>query len=401
MINYTLEIETKMKNFYKSLSEKDQRRYIAIESLKLPRGGKGYICKLFGCDLHRLQRGLEELDSEELLNQERIRLTGGGRKDLIENTIGLNEAFLKVLQNHTAGSPMDENTKWTNLSHQDIADYLAKDGFKISVTVVKKLLKKNNFRKRKPFKNIEGGNSEFRNEQFENIEKIRKEYEEQGNPIVSMDVKKKELIGEFSRDDEMYTQERVHVNDHDFLSMANGIAIPHAIYDIKRKYGYITIGTSCDTSEFACDCIENWWNDYGKKHYPQATSIMILCDGGGSNSSHYYIFKEKLQEVANKINIEIRIAHYPPYTSKYNPIEHLLFPHVTRACKGLVFKDIEIVKSAMENTKTKTGLQVAVSIVKKIYEKGKKVVEGFKENMPIIRDTILPNWNYTAVPQKC
>jgi len=180
--------------------------------------------------------------------------------------------------------------------------------------------------------------------------------------------------------------------------MADGVAIPHAIYDLEKNHGYITIGTSRDTSEFACDCIENWWNDYGKIHYQDATSILFLCDGGGSNSSHYYIFKEKLQEVANSIGVEIRIAHYPPYTSKYNPIEHRLFPHVTRACKGLVFNSIDIIKEAMQQTQTKLGLSVSVSVLDKVYETGKKASDGFKENMEIIFDEFLPKWNYRASP---
>jgi len=207
------------------------------------------------------------------------------------------------------------------------------------------------------------------------------------------------LIGNFSRGGELYSQERVHVNDHDFVSMADGVAIPHAIYDLERNHGYITIGTSRDTSEFACDCIQNWWNDYGKIHYKDATSILFLCDGGGSNSSHYYIFKEKLQDVANSIGVEIRIAHYPPYTSKYNPIEHRLFPHVTRACKGLIFNSIDIVKEAMQQTQTRVGLTVSVSVLDRLYETGKKVTDGFKENMKIVFDDFLPKWNYRALPQ--
>jgi len=207
------------------------------------------------------------------------------------------------------------------------------------------------------------------------------------------------LIGNFSRGGELYTQERVHVNDHDFKSQADGVAIPHAIYDMNRNTGYITIGTTKDTSEFACDCIEAWWENEGKLLYPNATSILVLCDGGGSNSSRYYIFKEKLQELVNKIGIEIRIAHYPPYTSKYNPIEHRLFPHVTRACKGLIFNSIDIVEEAINQTSTKMGLKVFASVSDKIYQTGKKVTEGFKENMKIVFDQILPRWNYCAVPQ--
>ncbi len=207
------------------------------------------------------------------------------------------------------------------------------------------------------------------------------------------------MIGNFSRGGELYTQERVHVNDHDFRSQSDGIAIPHALYDLGQNTGFITIGTSHDTSEFACDCIGQWWKQIGKLEYTDANSILILCDCGGSNNARYYIFKEKLQMLADKIGTEIRIAHFPPYTSKYNPIEHRLFPHVTHACNGLIFNDIKIVKEAMANTKTKKGLRTVVSVVNKIYETGKKVTEGFKENMRIRFDEILPKWNYRAVPQ--
>ena len=167
---------------------------------------------------------------------------------------------------------------------------------------------------------------------------------------------------------------------------------------MKLNIGYITIGTSHDTSGFACECIRLWWVNYGKKEYPEATSILILCDGGGSNSSHFYIFKEKLQELVNQIGVEIRIAHYPPYTSKYNPVEHKLFPHVTRACKGLIFENIDIVKQAISKTKTKTGLRVCVQILDKIYNIGNRASKEFKMGMKIIFDPFLPRWNYRAIP---
>ena len=206
------------------------------------------------------------------------------------------------------------------------------------------------------------------------------------------------MIGNFSRGGELYTQERVHVNDHDFRSQSDGIAIFHALYDLGKNTGFITIGTSHDTSEFACDCTCRWWEQIGKFEYKDANSILILCDCGGSNNARYYIFKEKLQMLADKIEIEIRIAHFPPYTSKYNPIEHRLFPHFTHACKELIFNDIKIVKEAMANTKTKKGLRTIVSVIDKIYETGEKVADGFKENMRIRFDELLPKWNYRAVP---
>ena len=165
----------------------------------------------------------------------------------------------------------------------------------------------------------------------------------------------------------------------------------------------VTLATSIwvpvhDTSEFACDCIRNWWYNQGRFDYPHATSILVLCDGGGSNSSRHYIFKQDLQALADEIGIEIRIAHYPPYTTKYNPIEHRLFPHLTRACQGVVFKSIELVKELMEKTHTRQGLKVTVQILDQVYEKSRKVAKDFKETMRIVFDEYLPQWNYTAVP---
>ena len=186
--------------------------------------------------------------------------------------------------------------------------------------------------------------------------------------------------------------------DHDFKSFAEGVIIPHGIYDYIQNNAYINLGTSRDTTQFACDCLRNWWYNQGNVDYPKGTSILILCDGGGSNSSRYYIFKEDLQKLADEIGVEIRIAHYPPYCSKYNPIEHRLFPHVTRACQGVIFKTTEIVKELMEKTSTTKGLKAIVQIVDKVYELKRKVANGFKDNMQIVFDEFLPQWNYTAIP---
>ena len=206
------------------------------------------------------------------------------------------------------------------------------------------------------------------------------------------------MIGNFFRSGKLFTQGRIRVHDHDFRSLAEGIAIPHGIYDVYRNIGYITIGTSHDTSEFATACIQNWWLTHGRFDYPQATSILLLCDCGGSNNARYYIFKQDLQQLADKLGIEIRIAHYPPYTSKYNPIEHRLFPHLTRVCQGVVFKSVELVKELMMSAKTKTGLRVFASILNETFATKRKVADDFKETMRIRFDDYLPQWNYTAIP---
>jgi hypothetical protein len=223
-------------------------------------------------------------------------------------------------------------------------------------------------------------------------------YEAAGNPIVSMDTKKKELLGNFYRAGHLYTSEELHTYDHDFKSYAEGIIIPHAPYDLRLNIGYIQLGTSHDTNEFACDSFRHWWYTWGQLLYPHATSILLLCDGGGSNSSRHYIFKADLQELADEIGLEIRVAHYPPYCSKFNPIEHRLFPHVTRACQGVIFTSIALVKELMEKTHTQTGLQTFVHIIDKVYHTGRKVAADFKENMRIVFDDCLPRWNYRALP---
>ena len=238
----------------------------------------------------------------------------------------------------------------------------------------------------------------YRNEQFENIALYKAQYQQMGNPIISIDTKKKEYLGNFYRDGRLYTRQTVETYDHDFNSASGGIIIPYGIYDLQTNKGYITIGTSKDTAEFACDCIRWWWRQYGQNIYQNSTSILILCDGGGSNNSRHYLFKEQLQKLADEIGIEIRVAHYPPYTSKYNPIEHRLFPHITRACQGVIFESLELVKELIQKTKTKTGLTVAVNTINKVYKTGKKVSTDFKDNMKIVFDDYLPRWNYCAKP---
>jgi hypothetical protein len=398
---YSPEVEAAMKNFYDSLNERDRRRYTGIEALKLGHGGRKYIARILGCSCPTVTKGAKEvsgLTGKEVY--ERIRNPGGGRKSYRYHCPDIDEKFLDVLRDHTAGDPMDETVRWTNLSQEEIMSALRDDhNIRVSRWVVRKLLKKHNYRRRKAQKKRTAKKDiPNRDEQFKKIDRLKAKYIVDGNPIISIDTKKKEHLGNLYRDGHLYTREEIQTLDHDFPSLAEGIVIPHGIYDYCQNVGYIQLGTSHDTTEFACDSIRYWWHTYGSKQYPNATSILVLCDGGGSNSSRYYIFKQDLQELADEIGVEIRIAHYPPYCSKYNPIEHRLFPHVTRACQGVIFTSIELVKELMERTHTKPGLKVFVHIIDRVYQTGRKVVEGFKENMRIVFDDFLPKWNYCAVP---
>ena len=187
--------------------------------------------------------------------------------------------------------------------------------------------------------------------------------------------------------------------DHDFPYLADGVVIPHTIYDLGDNIAYVNIGISKDTSEFACDSIKLWWQNYGQYQYPNSTSILMLADSGGSNSCRHYIFKEDLQKLVDEIGIEIRVAHFPPYTSKWNPVEHRVFPHITRSLKGVILRSYKFVKELIENTATKTGLKVKAHIVEKIYQTGRKYSDNFKETIKIVSDDFLGQWNYKAIPE--
>lgn len=398
---YTPEIEAAMKKFYNSLNEKDRRRYAGVEALKLGRGGRDYIARILGCSRRTVSKGAKEvsgLSGKEVY--ERIRKPGGGRKSYQDHWVEIDKKFLQVLRDHTAGDPMDETVRWTNLGLKEIVAALREDhGIRVSKHVVRQLLEKHNYRRRKAQKKCTTKKDiPHRDEQFENIARLKAEYEAVGNPVISLDTKKKEYLGNLYRDGHLYTIEEIRTYDHDFISLAEGVIIPHSIYDCGLNIGYIQLGASHDTSEFACDSFRHWWYTYGQNLYPNATSILVLCDGGGSNGSRYYIFKQDLQKLADEIGVEIRIAHYPPYCSKYNLIEHRLFPHVTRACRGVIFTSVELVKELMEKTHTETGLKAFVHIIDEVYQTGRKVAEGFKENMRIVFDAFLPKWNYCAVP---
>jgi hypothetical protein len=391
--------EENIKLFFNSLHEKDKRRFASLQSEILGHGGKTYMSKLLSISTKTISRGVKEYNniSGEV---DRIRNKGAGRKTFDKIYPDIDKIFLDVLKENTAGSPMDEKIRWTNLKQEEIALLIyKKHGVNISRTVIKQLLNKHNFRRRKLQKDLPLKEVADRDSQFKNINRIKGEFIQKGNPILSIDTKKKEMIGNFYRDGQLYCTETIYTFDHDFKNFAEGVIIPYGIYDYIKNTGYMYIGTSKDTSEFSCDNIKRWWEKYGKEEYRNSDSILILCDGGGSNSSRHYIFKDDLQKLSDSIGKEIRIAHYPPYTSKYNPIEHRLFSYISKAWSGVVFDSIETVKKLIEKTTTKKSLKVEAEIIEYKYETGRKTKADFKNNMKIKFDDFLPKWNYKVVPQ--
>jgi hypothetical protein len=309
------------------------------------------------------------------------------------------EAFTAVITEHLAGDPMQEGVFWTNLSLNAISERMTKGGTPVSPFVVKRLVKDVGLGRRKAKKRMAMGESEYRNEQFEYIARLKRQYFDAGDPVVSMDTKKKEYLGNLYRDGHLYTTGEIKVYDHDFLSLTEGVLIPHGIYDLARNVGHINLGLSHDTSEFACASLGYWWRQFGRRHYPRASSLLVLCDAGGSHDARFWIFKEDLQNLVNQLGVEIRIAHYPPYCSKYTPIDHRFFPHVTRALQGVIFRSVETVTQLIRRTCTKTGLRATAHVIRRFFETERRASDEFRENPPIIFDTTLPQWNYTAVPQ--
>ncbi len=274
-------------------------------------------------------------------------------------------------------------------------------GTPASDDVIRQWMDEQNLRLRNIGKVKAGGESPDRDAQFRNIAQLIEEYERAGNPCFSVDTKAKEFQGQLFRKGRVRCSQAFEAFDHDFPSWADGVIIPHGIYDLFRNRGHINIGLSRDTTEFACDSFKWYWNRIGKRCYPDAKSILMLVDCGGSNSAAKYIFKHDLQSVVNATDVEVRVAHYPSYCSKYNPIERRFFPHVTRACTGMLFDTLDRAVDLMRKASTSTGLRTTVNVIRRIYETGRNATDGMKDQIRsnVCFHEFLPKWNYTVVPQ--
>ena len=273
---------------------------------------------------------------------------------------------------------------------------LALKGLIISRYYVCQMLDYRGYKKRNLLKKNALSDVEGRAEQFEKIASYRHFFSEQGLPIISIDSKKKELLGNFSRHGTAYATGEHCANDHDFASSSDGQIVPHGIDDVNDNTGYMTLGTSKDTSEFVCDNLRRYWIEYLQFKYLHADTMLLLCDGGGSNASAHYIVKQDLVKLAKSLNINILVAHYPPYCSKWNLIEHRLFSQITHTWSGTALLNIEYVKQLTDTTNTKTGLKVITSINNKVYQNKRIVDAEFKNNLCeyIVFDENRPKWNY-------
>lgn len=307
------------------------------------------------------------------------------------------------MEQHTAGSPVDDQVKWTYLKPKEIAElYQARRGKSLSHQVVKRILKQAGYVKRKPAKSVAIGKSPQREEQFQIIFFLMALFAQMANnPIISIDTKKKERLGLLTRGQALLSNQKVPLYDHDYDYLAEGKVVPGAIYDPTYNKGYITIGTNHETAAFIGDNLIWWWDHFGIHLYPKAKYILILCDSGGANSYRHYAFKRELLRVARTIGKTLVIAHYPPYHSKYNPIERRLFPYVHKTLDNTILSSYEQVKTLFQRTKTNhetKPLSVEVRIEPKLYPKGLKTCKEDIEWNRILFHPDLPQFNYTVKP---
>ena len=309
--------------------------------------------------------------------------------------------LLSLTKTRTAGDPDDEQIIYTDLTPARLEQELAAMQTPVSDDVIRQWMDDQGLRLRKIHKVLAGGSSPDRDAQFNHIADLIQQCESAGTPYFSIDTKAKEFLGQLFRKGRVRCTTAFKAFDHDFPSWAEGVLIPHGIFDPVRNCGHVNLGLSHDTTEFACDSIQWYWNRIGRQCYPEADSMLLLFDCGGSNSAGKYLFKHGLQEVANNTGMKIQVAHYPSYCSKYNLIERRFFPHLSRACTGLLFDSLQTVVDLMRKASTSTGLRTTVNIIRRVYETGKAATEEMKKR---IRATIhfadcLPNWNYTVLPQ--
>ena len=309
---------------------------------------------------------------------------------------------MSYVEQHTAGSPTDENVKWTHLQPREIAQYLHQTyQVQVSHGCIKRVLAAHDYRRRKPGKTLATGSSADRAEQFQIILVLTALFwAMKENPIISVDTKKKELLGPLTRNQRVLTQgdQGVPVYDHDYPYLATGKAIPHGIYDVKRNVGYLSLGSSHETAAFVVDNLAWWWESYGQDLYPHATRILILCDSGGANGHRHHLFKQCLQTWAQTIGLKLVIVHYPPYCSKYNPIERRLFAHVQRTLAHTLLTDLAQVQELMQKTTTQTGLRVEVRSNEKFYPLKQPSRPEAIDPKRILRHPTLPKLSYTILP---
>jgi transposase len=394
-------IRQKFVNIAQDLDERGRRRWAASEAISLGRGGITAVADATGISDRTIRNGIRELNDPNPLPADRRRRRGSGRKSRTDEQPGLVIALERLVEPDSRGDPQSP-LRWTCKSTRTLARALQADGYKVSYTKVRQLLKSSGFSLQSNRKTREGADHPDRNAQFEHIAKRVKARQRRGEPALSVDTKKKEVLGNLKNPGKTYRRKRkpVEVNVHDFPDPELGKAIPYGVYDLNHNEAGVSVGITHDTAEFAVEAIRRWWRRLGKKRYRSPRRLLITADSGGSNSSRNRLWKLELQKFADETQMIIEICHFPPGTSKWNKIEHRVFCHITRNWQGVPLETLEIVVNLIGATRTSTGLEVHCWLDEDQYDKGRRVTNAEMHELFIKRDAFHGEWNYEIHPRE-
>ena len=386
-----------------TLNEFQARLFVADKALDQGRGGISRMCELTGMSRTTITKAVGELTSGRRRASGwggRVREAGAGRKRVEQEDEALRGELARIVEETTAGDPMSA-LRWTNKSTQSIAEELTRQGHSVSDKTVARILREMDYSLQLNRKTKEGPQHPNRDAQFRYMNRQEAVFRASGDPVISVDTKKKELVGAFQNKGRTWRPkgQPYEVNVHDFPSQAEGKAIPYGTYDVLQNRAVVNIGTSHDTAEFAVESIRRWWRMDGRRRYRSASRLLIFADAGGSNSSRGRAWKLNLQDLADEIEMPITVCHYPPGTSKWNRVEHRLFSFISLTWKGKPLWNYETVVNLIGATRTKTGLRVKAVLDTNDYETGVEISKAQMAGLQIRRHKTHPEWNYTLIPR--
>ena len=383
-----------------ALNERTRRIWAAAEAQALGYGGIATVARATGLSRATIARGIQQLESQASLDPDSIRRPGGGRKRAVDLDATLRADLEGLVEPSTAGDPQSP-LRWTSKSVRKLAAGLCAMGHEVSYRVVAELLHESGYSLQGNRKAKEGIHHPDRDAQFRHINDLVRRFQRRRQPVISVDAKKKEIVGDFKNGGREWRPkgfpERVRV--HDFMIPELGKAVPYGVYDLTHNAGWVSVGIDHDTATFAVSSIRSWWRTMGRSTYPQATSLLITADAGGSNSSRSRLWKWELQKFANATGLAITVSHFPPGTSKWNKIEHRMFSYITMNWRGQPLSSLAVVVNLIAGTKTTQGLRIRCELDTSRYPKGQKVSDEQMESLRIKRDKFLGDWNYTLHPK--
>jgi transposase len=393
------ELQRKFEALRAGMNEAVRRRWAATEARALGWGGIGLVAKATGLSRPAIRRGLKELEQGTALDVHHARRRGGGRKKVTEKDTTLLSDLEVLVEPATRGDPMSP-LRWTCKSTVKLAAELHRRGHSIDPSTVGKLLRQTGYSLQSNRKTNEGGKHPDRNAQFEHINALVRSFLRRGEPVISVDAKKKELVGDFKNAGrEWHPKARPpEVRVYDFVDKELGKALPYGVYDVGANEGWVSVGVTHDTPAFATATIRTWWLEMGRERYTRAKELLIIADSGGSNSARARLWKMELQHLANEMGLRISVSHLPPGTSKWNKIEHRMFCHITHNWRGRPLESREVVVNLIGSTMTEKGLHIRAALDTDDYPLGIKVADHEMESLRIKRDKFHGEWNYVFIP---